>query len=548
MNSKENLILEKLKKLYPDNYNEIGSLLFKLISETKSKISCESKNLFSENDVVLICYGDHVYSENEKTLKTFLRFSDKFFKGIFNRVHFLPFFPYSSDDGFSVIDYYKIDSKLGDWEDVLNISKEYSLMFDFVMNHVSAKSEWFQKFLCGDEKYKNYFISFDSKVDTSKVFRPRTHELLTKFHTSSGNKFVWTTFSEDQIDLNVSNPNVFLELMQIFLFFIEKNAKAIRLDAIAYLWKELGTSCIHLDQTHEIVKIMKLVIELLDTTIWLVTETNVPHADNISYFGSGDEAQLVYNFSLPPLLIYSFLNKNSKTLTSWAKGLTFPNNTTFFNFTASHDGIGLMPLNGILEQSEIDKIANYVSSKGGKINYRDSNGKKIPYEMNITYIDAFEYDVEFLASQAIQLVLRGVPGIYFNSIIGSHNWMEGVTKLGYNRAINREKFEYSKLCDKLENNKIFIEYSKLINARINEPLFNPDVEQEIIDIDERLFCVVRKNENDKILCITNLSTDFVIIEIEKYLGCINAKEIVSQEDVSESFALGAYQSVWLKKL
>lgn len=543
-------ILKKLKFLYPYDYKFLNLELDKLIKQYsfKNKIKTQNKK-FTNKDMVLICYADHIYSKNEKTLKTFSKFALKYFKEIFNRIHFLPFFPYSSDDGFSVIDYYKINQKYGTWKDINKISKDFKLMFDFVMNHISSESKWFKEFLKGNKKYENYFLNFEKSRDVKKVFRPRTSPLLSEFDTGFGKRYVWTTFSKDQIDINVAEPKVFLEVVKIFLFFLQKEAKAIRLDAIAFLWKELGTSCINLKETHEVIKILRLILEELNEDTWIITETNIPHKDNVSYFGNSDEADMVYNFSLPPLLIYSFFMKNSLALTKWAKNLEFKKNCTFFNFTASHDGIGLTPLKGIISQTKIEKLATFIKSKKGKVNYRNVPGKKpLPYELNIVYQDAFENEKAFLSSQAIQLSLRGVPGIYFNSIIGAHNDLKGVKEFGYNRAINREKFEYKRLCSMMNDNFVFQKYSELLKIRVNEPLFDPDVKQEVLQINSQIFVVKRFTKLDSIFCITNVSDKSVKLNLEKIMNSTKNFEIITNQNVNENFILNSYETAWIKKI
>jgi sucrose phosphorylase len=461
---------------------------------------------------------------------------------------------------FSVIDYYKVNPDYGTWDDISKIREKFELMFDLVINHVSSKSEWFQKFLQGDEKYKDYFIAFDENPDTSTVFRPRTHPLLTRFETSLGKKYVWTTFSSDQVDLNFKNPEVMLEMIDVLLFYIVKGARVIRLDAIAYLWKELGTNCIHLPETHEFVRLLRDVVEEVCPTVLILTETNVPHKENVSYFGDGDdEAHMVYNFSLPPLLIYSFLKHDSKIISEWARELEEPSRqTAFFNFTASHDGIGVTPLQNIVSDDDIMEIASFVEEKGGKVNYRTvSEDKKKPYEMNIVYLDAFDDPKAFLCSQAIALALKGIPGIYFNSMIGADNWTEGVELLEYNRAINRKKFDHNILAGELNDpksmkNKVYGIYRRLLETRINEPLFNPAVDQVISDLGSNVFALVRFTDKGSVMCIFNLSDETTILSGKLVKETLKDQEVVdiitgNDFDLDSEVKLDPYEFLWLKR-
>lgn len=558
-------IKERLQKLYPDSVEETYKKLEGVIEDFKKAHPTREpkKQYFSEKDVILITYADHVQEPGVKTLKTMKKFlKDYVYSAAINKVHFLPFFPYSSDDGFSVVDYYKIKEEFGDWEDVRAIGEDFGLMFDDVINHASQHSDWFKKYLAKEKPYDNYFIGYDEPVDVSQVFRPRTHPLLTKFTMKDGTiKYVWTTFSDDQIDLNFSDPDLMVEMMKVLLFYISQGAEVIRLDAIAYLWKKLGTNSIHLPETHEAVKLMRDVLEEAAPYVWIITETNVPHKDNISYFGNGeDEAHLVYNFTLPPMLIYSFMQGDATELSKWAATLKLPSDkTTFFNFTASHDGVGVTPLKGIIPDEEIKKVADHVLKQKGRINYRTVEGMEPqPYELNIVYMNAIGGAEQFVASQAIQMSIAGVPAIYLNSLIGAENWEEGVEKLGYNRAINRRKYDINELKKELEDpettkHQVYMKYKKLLQVRTNEPLFSPHATQKILEIDPHLFAVLRERNGKKLLAIVNVSGKTVHMDtskIHEILGKNNPMDIITQTDIQFTdknvYSINPYEVLWLK--
>jgi glycosidase len=554
-------IRQRLETIYGDKANKTYYELREVIDDFKKRILITEQPGFTEKDVGLICYANHVFEKHKKTLPSMRRFLQEYAKGIINKVHFLPFSPYSSDDGFSVIDYYQVNPDFGNWDDIKAIGREFRMMFDLVINHISGKSEWFKGFLDGEEKYQNYFISYDEEVDVSSVFRPRTHKLLSDFDTKKGIKFVWTTFSKDQIDLNFSNPEVLIEMINVLLFYIEKGARVIRLDAIAFLWKKLGTNCLHLKETHEIVKLFRDIFDEISEALWIITETNVPHKDNISYFGEGeDEAHMVYNFTLPPLLMYSFYKKNTEVFRMWVDSLKLPSpKTAFFNFTASHDGVGVTPLKNIVPDEEIHNLAKVVLARGGKVNYRDVPGKEpFPYELNIVYLEAFDTEKAFLCSQSVALALKGVPGIYFNSLIGAENWDEGVEKLGYNRAINRQKFELSKLINEIEKpdtvkNIVYHEYKRMLQARINEKLFSPLAEQDVHDFGKDIFALERmdKSNNENILCLFNFTDSEQEIDANKISRILRKKycvDLISHKEfnLEDNVKLPEYGYVWLK--
>jgi glycosidase len=419
----------------------------------------------------------------ELPLKTLHHFAADHFKEVFSGIHILPFFPYSSDDGFSVTDFQAVRPDLGSWGDIHSIGNDFHLMVDLVANHVSAESGWFQSYLAGEKGFDDLAIEVDSKADLSGVIRPRALPLLSAFTKQPDRQVhVWTTFSADQIDLNYDSLDVLENMVRILLFYVSQGAKIIRLDAIAYLWKNIGTSCIHLPQTHDMVRLFRKVLDLTAPGVVLVTETNVPHDENISYFGSGDdEAQMVYNFTLPPLLLYSLATGSARVFSDWARTLVPPSSrTAFFNFTASHDGIGVRPLEGILPSSEISRLADRVRQNGGHVSEKQNpDGSLSPYELNITYLDALKdpsvsTDLlqipRFLASQAVALAIPGVPAVYIHSMLGSQNWTEGVRLTGRARTINRARLSadtvYAELADPGSRRaRIYSSYADMLRVR-----------------------------------------------------------------------------------
>ncbi|HJR81419.1 MAG TPA: sugar phosphorylase [Anaerolineales bacterium] len=536
--------------------------------------SGEDKPLLSERDSVLITYADQLREPGAPPLKTLTRFCEKYLPGLVNSVHILPFYPYSSDDGFSVIDYRAVNPEFGSWDDISHLSKNFRLMFDAVINHASVQHEWFQGFLKDDPKYRDYFVVVEGNPDLSQVVRPRALPLLTTFDTSSGPRQVWTTFSDDQVDLNFQNPDLLLEIIDTLLFYVAHGAQLIRLDAIAYLWKEIGTSCIHLPQTHRIIQLFRAALDVVAPQVILVTETNVPHVDNISYFGNGkDEAQMVYNFALPPLVLHTLHTGNSRVLSKWAAGLKLPSTqTTFFNFLASHDGIGVNPARGILTEDEIDALIQRVIDHGGLVSYKnDVSGKQSPYEMNINYFDALSSPRSeeplstqvdrFMISQAVMLALVGVPGIYFHSLFGSRGWRAGVELTGRNRTINRQKFDLAGferefLDESSLRHQVFQRYAGLLRARAGSSAFHPHGSQEILEYGEAVFAVLRISPagNSRVLCLHNISdqTQRVKMESKEIFGLFAGGliDLITDhrlDDLSmDTLVLQPYQTLWLR--
>lgn len=478
-----------------------------------------------ETDSILITYGDQIQEPDKSPLRSLAEVLEAELKGVISSVHLLPFYPYSSDDGFSVIDYKAISPGWGAWEDMAQLGRHFRLMFDAVINHISAGSAWFQGFLAGDPNYNDYFIAVDPTLNLSRVTRPRTSPLLTPFETARGTRHVWTTFSADQIDLNYRHPEVLLEIVDVLLFYVAHGAQFIRLDAIAYMWKEIGTTCIHLPQTHRLIQLFRTILDEVAPGVLLITETNVPHAENLSYFGDGrNEAQLVYQFSLPPLILHTFHTGNAAALQTWAAGLeALPDTATFFNFIASHDGIGLRPAEGILTPAEIQALAGKTLAHGGHVSYKTNpDGSQSAYELNITLFDALsdpngdeplELQIDrFMASQAIMLAMAGVPGIYVHSLFGSANDHIGVKETGRARSINRQKWLRGEVEAVLANPnsrsyQIFHRYKQLLKLRRAQPAFHPNGAQQILKTDPALFALIRiaPDDSQRLLCLHNVS-------------------------------------------
>lgn len=494
------------------------------IDDARERIRYQRKPHWDEKDVVLITYADQFREDGTTTLTTFTRFYQQHLQTTFNLVHLLPFFPWSSDDGFSVIDYHRIDRHCGDWQDIARLHQHTRLMFDFVCNHISAESRWFKGYLAQDPRWDDFFISMPPATDLSAVTRPRTSPLLTPFTLADGEtRFVWTTFSADQIDLNFANPEVLIDMMAVLLDYLQKGADYVRLDAVGYMWKTPGTSCIHLEKTHQLVKLMRAVADEVAPGTVILTETNVPHKDNISYFGSGtDEAQMVYQFSLPPLVLHAIHYGSSRALKQWAASLDANSgSTTFFNFLASHDGIGLNPLRGILPETEIVSLVRDLANEGALISYKNNpDGTTSPYEINVTYMDALNKKDDdddtrlrrFMLAHALLLAFPGVPAVYVQSLLGSRNDVEGVRRAGYNRAINREKYSLGDIEHALTDpatlrHRVFNAMRELIQVRQRQPAFHPDNPLKILESENTLLVMQREapGSGDTLLCIYNLS-------------------------------------------
>lgn len=563
------VLLPHLQVIYPADADNVLADLLALIERYQAKGFQKIDERWNESDIMLITYGDSMIRNEEPPLETLKAFVDHYLPGMINIIHVLPFFPHSSDGGFSVIDFRQVDSKLGDWQHIENMAEDFKLMFDIVINHVSRESLWFADYISDVPPANEYFIEVDPQTDLSAVTRPRSSPLLAEINTPRGSKHVWATFSEDQIDLNYQNPAVLLEMVDIVLGYLKAGAHLLRLDAIAFLWKQIGTSCVHLEQTHEVVKLLRDIVEYVQPDTILLTETNVPTAENLSYFGAGDEAHMVYQFGLPPLLLYTFNRGTAEHLTQWARELPAPPaGCTYLNFAASHDGIGLRALEGVIKPIEVENLIDSMRRFGGFVSMKaNPDGTDSPYEINISYYDAMQgtrrgpdqWQLQrFICSQAIMLALQGIPAIYIHSLLATPNYLKGVELTGHTRNINRRKWDYDELLDVLDsentpNHECFLYYRRLILLRSNEPCFHPDTPQTILDVDNHLFVILREDieTGRRLLAVYNVTINPISLEALVHLvelqgvSWYNLVEGELITDELHTHTLKPYQFMWL---
>ena len=522
----------------------------------------------TQREALLITYADQLRSPGQAPLRTLAGWLEQRLAGVVRGVHLLPFYPWSSDDGFSVIDYEQVDARYGTWDDVGRIAGRFRLMVDAVLNHVSADSAWFKGFLAGDRRWRNFFIAVDPQTDLSAVVRPRDLPLLTPFDAAGGARHVWTTFSADQVDLNYAEPEVLFAVLRAVLGYLRRGAQLLRLDAVAFAWKEIGTPCIHLPQAHALVRLLRVALEAAAPGVQLITETNVPHEENISYFGDGtNEAHMVYQFALPPLVLHSFLSGDAASLTAWAAALRLPSDqVSFFNFLASHDGIGVRPAHGILEQGEIDRLVSTVEARGGRVSYRRvGRSERQPYELNITYLDALtpagEAETQpartaarFLAAHAILLSLAGLPGIYFHSLVGSRNDHAGVERSGMARAINRAKLDRAQLDAGLAQpgsvrRRVFEGMLHLLRARAGHPAFHPSAPQRVLDLGPQVFALLRgeARAGGRVLCLHPVGGEPLILRsgLRAPPGAAAVDLLSGRPCDPDRIELAPYQAAWI---
>jgi len=567
-------LVKRLSILYGDeNATALCERIVVYIDSHKEKRNRSVKGPFwTHKDIVLISYGDSIQSPEAMPLQILKNFLQKHIPNEISMLHILPFFPWSSDDGFSITDFRSVNEELGTWEDIAAIEENYDLVVDLVLNHCSRENLWFVDYLSGKESLQNYFIEVSPDENLSLVTRPRSTPVLTGVRTRRGQKHVWATFSNDQIDLNYANPDVLMEMLDILLYYFRQGARMVRLDAVAYLWKKIGTNCIHLPETHEVVKLFRDILEQVEPGALIMTETNVPHDENITYFGDGDEAHVIYQFSLPPLLLYSIFSGNTDYLYAWIRNIEameLAKNCTFLNFTASHDGIGLRPLEGLVPSDEANKMFDAMRDRGGFISTkRNQDGSESPYELNISLFDAFRdpqpsssqwHIPMFLLSQIFALSFKGIPAIYIHSLFATPNDLIGVERTGATRTINRRKWDRGELESLIANHesetgRVFHTLKRILKIRKKQQAFHPDASQETQQIGNGVLCLTRVSvdKNETIIALFNFSSQIKPISWDKLSESLfNWIDLLKESDVEmdeSGLTLPPYASYWFTKI
>ncbi|WP_336921305.1 alpha-amylase family glycosyl hydrolase [Aquipuribacter sp. SD81] len=462
-----------------------------------------------ETDAWLIAYPDHVRDTSgaRSPLTALAELVDAHLSPAVTGVHTLPLHPSSSDGGFAVMDHSLVDPAHGTRQDVRRLAAGATWMADAVVNHVSAQGTWFRGWLAGDPAYDGFFLVLDDATDTRAVTRPRTSPLRTVVDRVDGSTGVWTTFSADQVDLDYREPRVLLAMVGALLDYVGQGARAIRLDAIGFAWKDPATSSLNLPGAHHLVQLFRACLDEVDPGLVLVTETNVPHAENVAYLGlDGErEAQAVYQFALPPLVLHSFVSGDARVLRRWARDLWFAGpGRTYLNFLASHDGIGVRAVEGLLDDEEVRALVAATERAGGAVNARAlPDGTTRPYELATTWAavigaghDEATAMRRHLSSYALALALRGVPLVYLGALLAAGNDTATAARTGHARDLNRARWDAADLELLLTTRGTREEaslagLSDMLLLRRSYAAFSPDAEQRVHGEDPAIVVVER---------------------------------------------------------
>lgn len=545
-------------QLYGDRAGEVLERLILLAAKWAPALHSLEHERPDEGTAYLITYGDAFRRAGEAPLHTLASVLREQVRDAVTDVHLLPIYPWTSDDGFGVTDHRRVNPELGSWDDVAELRTDHALALDFVANHISSSSEWFRSWLAREPRYDGYFLEPGAGFDTSKVVRPRTSPLVHEYPRPDGTiARAWTTFGADQVDIDPSTPAVLLDLTDILLGYLAHGATTVRLDAIGFLWKESGTSCIHLPQTHTIIRIWRVLVDTLAPGTLLLTETNVPHSDNITYFGDGsDEANLVYQFALPPLVLHAFVTGNATALASWAAGIgPVSPRATWFNFLASHDGIGIRPTEGLLSDDDRALLVERTLARGGRVTMaKGPDGSEGVYELNTNFLDALvdpddpapdpSAVTRGLAAHAILLSMVGVPAIYFHALFGSGQDRAGMEVSDIARRINREVLDADRLISELASSPrrrgMLEGLRHLLTTRRSLPAFSPFADQSIEQLDERVLVIRRAaGTPDEVVAAINVSSDVV------HLPTLGGTDVITGTRHAGGLRLEPHGYAWL---
>ncbi len=572
-------IYKLLETIYSDNTTEeincISNQLLQILDNFSEKSAYEeisNKKIWDESHSVLITYADSIYKNGEATLITLRNLLSNYFGSLSKVVHILPFLKSTSDGGFAVSSYDSLEEKFGSWDDLKSISKNHDLMADLVLNHISSSHPWVQQFIKSQEPGISNVFSPQANLDWSNVVRPRSSSLFSQINTEDGPKKVWTTFGPDQIDLNWHNPKMTLEFLNLIINYLSNGIKWFRLDAVGFIWKESGTTCLHLPKAHSIVKILRVLLNNLYENGVLITETNVPQKENLSYLIPEDEAHMAYNFPLPPLLLEAIITSRADILNSWIFNWPeLPDNTTLFNFTASHDGVGLRALEGLMNEKRIKDLLINCEKRGGLVSHRRlSNGDDKPYELNISWWSAMEdssrdsnrYQFErFILTQLLVMALKGVPAFYLPALLASENDIKNFSMTGQRRDLNREKFKSDNLLSVLNNpesnaNKNLKYLRNAMDVRSELKQFNPCSEMKCLSKDRSDIVVIKRGKGpNSIFAIHNMTENKINYQLNdndlpQILDNVSNMQdyLASTKYNWKNISLEPFQVIWLGSL
>ena len=433
-----------------------------------------------ENKCMLITYSDSM-GENLKDLRTVL---DKHFSKAIGGIHVLPFFPSSGDRGFAPIDYHKVDPEFGTWKDIEALSKEYYLMCDYMINHISAQSEYYKDFLekKDDSKYKDLFIRYkdfwengeptEEEVDAIYKRKPRAPYVDAHFKDGSVEK-VWCTFDEEQIDIDCRTQTSKKFIKDNLTNLCSHGAAMIRLDAFAYATKKAGTSCFFIEpDVWNFLDECQEIVEPYETVILPEIHEHYTIQDKIA-----KQDYYVYDFALPMLLINALYYGHSQYLKHWLDICPRKQFTTL----DTHDGIGVVDVKDLLPDEEIERTKEDIFQYGANVkkiyNTAAYNNLDI-YQVNCTYYSALGNDDKaYVIARAVQFFAPGIPQVYYVGLLAGENDLDLLERTKVGRNINRHYYSLEEI-DLEVSRPVVQQILKLMEFRNTYPAFDGTFEMK----------------------------------------------------------------------
>ena len=532
-----------LGDLYPNDSSgdgkELSSQLLQILSDASGDADmAELTDRWDGGDAVLITYADTIGEQGVPGLQALKSFVNRHLQPFAAVIHVLPFLQSTSDGGFAVASHTRLEPRFGDWSDLAALAQGRRLMADLVLNHVSASHPWVQQFMRDEQPGRSCVLEAAPDPCWADVVRPRSSNLFTQLRGPVGARQVWTTFGPDQVDLNWRSAEVLLGFARLMQRMARHGVRWIRLDAVGFVWKEPHTSCIHLPQAHQLVRVLRLLLDQVGPDGVVVTETNVPEQENLSYLRSGDEAHLAYNFPLPPLLLEASVSGRADLLNAWlSRWPDLPPQTGLLNFTACHDGIGLRPLEGLMPQKRLLQLLIGCEQRGGLVSHRMlSSGEEVPYEINISWWSAmadggidptYLQRERFLLTQLLILALPGVPAFYLPALLAAPNDLTRFRRTGHRRDLNRPQFTAQALERRLADpdsdvSALLPALRRALAERAVHPALHPDAPMTVLS-EGRSDCVIlrRSRGGETLVAVHNITAARLSFRLSGLGGDLN---------------------------
>lgn len=557
-------IRNTLKMVYEQDYAKALKEIEVLIKKYGASEDLE-KTSFKNSEAFLFAAPNVLQGNAAKPLENLLDFVQGNCKGMFSTLHVLPFCTNAKPNSTAVVNFTVAEPRLGDFTDFTKKKYDFKFMADVELNHISIKSAWLHSYLDDEEGFENLFMPVWQDFDYTSVYSDGHQpyfEQQQKIHHGRP-MLLLSTQGEGVVDLNYADYRTFIRVLDVILFYAVKKFDAIRFLDADYIWKDPSFDWEGHLKGHCLLKIIRLVMDIVNPDIALAVANPRKRGTAFSYLGSGrDEMQFIYNEALPALLVHAVLNGNSRRLSRWVLSLeTGSTFTSLLNATASYDEIDVKPLEGILPKASIESLARSALENGGQVEYyQREDGIKAPEKLHVGYMDILRKKGDtddllikrFMATQAIQAILPGIPAVYLHALVGSVNYIDAdISEMPRWVLSTHKSLNINELVDELNNPKsmrahVFNLYSQMLRIRNQQPAFNPRAGFEVAVIDPSVFTLRRYALKQTIWTFTNTSTGYRRVSLDSLGYFAEFVDLISgKECKSNQIELGPYEYLWL---